>query len=313
MPSFDPEVVDLAGDSTDDDDDGRVLDLTQNTAACDSYSTPQDHPELSGKSVDRYAASLRNANSCGGFGSRGGSGAATAVARGEAQMFAQMEFVASMAKEKDGFSQALEATHSERLKSKIEDGKALDISKVEQNPPPLAPGQHTASRIGAAGPGDLVITIGDTDLSSVYSVSHTGKCFVSSEKVFKVAGVLEGWLEVGGEQCFNAIIAVSLGKVDTVRTNMNDMKKVKKITSMLHGKPVYNKTRFAGMARLCSGNMKRLQPYVTFEDGFSGAPDYEIETSYFGLLGGSWSPQEFKCLEYYDWDISPPRSASSSK
>mmetsp|Transcript_61730 Transcript_61730/g.116213 ORF Transcript_61730/g.116213 Transcript_61730/m.116213 type:complete len:137 (-) Transcript_61730:58-468(-) len=94
---------------------------------------------------------------------------------------------------------------------------------------------------------------------------------------------------------------------------MNDMKKVKKITSMLHGKPVYNKTRFAGMARLCSGNMKRLQPYVTFEDGFSGAPDYEIETSYFGLLGGSWSPQEFKCLEYYDWDISPPRSASSSK
>jgi hypothetical protein len=209
--------------------------------------------------------------------------------------------------------QALEATHSERLKSKIEDGKALDISKVEQNPPPLAPGQHTASRIGAAGPGDQVITIGDTDLSSVYSVSHTGKCFVSGEKLFKVAGVLEGWLEVGGEQCFNAIIAVSLGKVDTVRTNMNDMKKVKKITSMLHGKPVYNKTRFAGMARLCSGNMKRLQPYVTFEDGFSGAPDYEIETSYFELLGGSWSPQEFKCLEYYDWDISPPRSASSSK
>mmetsp|Transcript_84281 Transcript_84281/g.163702 ORF Transcript_84281/g.163702 Transcript_84281/m.163702 type:complete len:156 (+) Transcript_84281:1079-1546(+) len=52
---------------------------------------------------------------------------------------------------------------------------------------------------------------------------------------------------------------------------------------------------------------------VAFEDGFSGAPDYEIETSYFGLLGGSWSPQEFKCLEYYDWDISPPRSASSSK
>jgi hypothetical protein len=103
------------------------------------------------------------------------------------------------------------------------------------------------------------------------------------------------------------------GKVETFRTNMNDMKKAKKITSMLHGKAVYNKTRFAGMARLSSGNMKRLQPYVTFEDGFSGAPGYEIETSYFGLLGGSWSPQEFKCLEYYDWDISPPRSASSSK
>ena len=68
-------------------------------------------------------------------------------------------------------------------------------------------------------------------------------------------------------------------------------------------------------ARPKSNNMERLGPYVDFGDGFSGAPSYTSEAEYFAYdeenhgpkhLNDEWLPLEFKCLEYYDQDNSPP-------
>ena len=84
-------------------------------------------------------------------------------------MQAQMGLVSGLAKEHPDFKDALDATDSERPKEKVKIQKALASTERTRLPPPLAPGQHTASRIGAAGPGYLVLTIGDTDLNSVYS------------------------------------------------------------------------------------------------------------------------------------------------
>ena len=69
----------------------------------------------------------------------------------------------------------------------------------------------------------------------MYSVCHTGKCFIDEGVVKKVIGVVDGpFATRNGDQHANATLVISVGKL------------------------------------------------VAFEDGFSGAPDYEIETSYFG-------------------------------
>lgn len=82
-----------------------------------------------------------------------------------------------------------------------------------------------------------------------------------------------------------------------------------RITAMLHGTPVYNKIRLRNMPRLCSDNMERMVPFVNFDEGFSGASNCDAEVKYFAgdanTTPGEWSPEEFKCIEFYDWDISP--------
>lgn len=79
----------------------------------------QGHLELQGESVDRYKQEIMLAASCGGFGNRGGGGAATAPARTKSLMQAQMGLVSGLAKEHPDFKGALDATDSERLKEKV--------------------------------------------------------------------------------------------------------------------------------------------------------------------------------------------------
>jgi len=138
----------------------------------------------------------------------------------------------------------------------------------------------------------------------------------------KVVGVVKksGWFVDGpfatgnGDQHANAMLVISLGKLVTIRNAMQSGG-VQMIMAILHGKPVRDKVRLKGMARLKSNNMERLEPYVNFDDGFAGAPSYTNEVEYFAYeeenhgpkhLDDKWSPLEFKCLEYYDWNISPP-------
>jgi len=129
-----PVIVDITGsDSDGEDPTGRVSEIAVLNSGRHGAFEAQGHLELQGESVDRYKQEIKLAASCSGFGNRGGGGATTAPAR---------------------------------TKSKIQ--KELASTECTRLPPLLAPGQHTASRIGAAGPGDIFITIRDTDLNSVY-------------------------------------------------------------------------------------------------------------------------------------------------
>jgi hypothetical protein len=230
-------------------------------------------------------------------------------------MEAQMALVSGMAEQDEGYTRILENTHSARLLSKAKNGKALVGDKLNvaimQNPPRLRRGQHTGAATGNAPLGAHVTDFPSLDLDNLYSEPHTGKCFVDNNIVFKAVGVVHGWyLPKGSEDKYkNQMLAIRLGTVQNIRSAIASSTT---INAMLHGAPVYGVKRCVGSPRLSSesSNMERLKEFYGFDDGFSGGPSYDIETEFFGDTG-EWSPMEFKCIEFYDWDISAPRPKST--
>jgi len=243
-----------------------------------------------------YGRGLQEAEDLGGYGADGGRGDNSAEGRQREGMMAHMKMISNCG-QNERFSNAI-SEESKRL-SRIDPNHIQGLAAEIQEAPRFVRGEHSLSDCNLC---DDFLTPDDISLKSVYS-PLSGFCFVDSNNLYKVVGVVKGPYQTDGDIFENNLIALHLGSAKNVRKYLSRKESLTPVMGRLNGVAVEGVSYPRMM--LVTPEMSRYEVFVNFD------PMPGEENLYFTHVNGmlaegqnEWRPREFSCLEYVDWNTS---------
>ncbi len=266
---------------------------------------------------------IDGSNALGGHGELSKGSGVTARMRTSCLRQSQMRLVAKECASNPGRMEKILLTEPHRLQRKAADGSAVgikDLSKWIPAPPLRSMGcLAVGDDDGDSGVStDATDSEEDEDLLSnrvrvraplfelanlheMYSQALSGTMVLESGDVLKIVGrAKDTWyaFKIGIEKDVDEKLAT---------------KDLIDVRGTFLGHPTIGK-RYARMPRP-SSNLLKLIP-IKGLTSISGPPTFAKEISFFNTDNtdghNEFSPMKYKCLEYVDWDISPPKPSSSS-
>ena len=287
---------------------------------CSSYVSPDDVRR-------KWRKELNLSNALGGHGELSKGSGVSATARTSSQRAAQMRLVAQECANNPGCLEKILATEPPRLKKKIADGSAVgieELSKYIPDPPLrkmgcLAVGDDSQDDEGNSGVStdtsdseeDECLLSGrarnnapqvvSANFHEMYDEDISGTVVLESGDVLKI---------VGRDKAI--IYAFKIGTKKDVDLKMATVA-LTEVRGTFLGQSKIGK-RYKRMPRP-SSNLLKLIP-IKGLTSISGPPLFTEEMLFFDEKDtdehNEFSPMKYKCLEYVDWNLSPPREKPSN-